>query len=75
MFLNEEESWQFYADWEQRADAIVATVRGYAGKHPHDKGLTDLIGELDDFISRGPSGSLTRQKKTRQARFPSRAAR
>jgi transcriptional regulator with XRE-family HTH domain len=46
VFLNEEASREFYIDWEQGADDIVATLRGYAGKHPYDKGLTDLIGEL-----------------------------
>ena len=46
MFLNEEASRQFYPDWEKGADDIVATMRGYAGKQPHDKQLTDLIGEL-----------------------------
>jgi len=46
VFLDEEASRAFYTDWEQGADDIVATLRGYAGRHPHDKGLTDLIGEL-----------------------------
>jgi MmyB-like transcription regulator ligand binding domain len=46
VFLNEEASRQFYLDWEKGADDIVATMRGYAGQHPHDKQLTDLIGEL-----------------------------
>ena len=36
----------FFPDWEQGADDIVATIRGYAGQNPRDKGLTDLIGEL-----------------------------
>jgi len=36
----------FYTDWAQGADGIVATLRGYAGQNPHDKSLTDLIGEL-----------------------------
>lgn len=36
----------FFPDWEQNADDIVATLRTYAGQNPHDKGLTDLIGEL-----------------------------
>lgn len=36
----------FFPDWEQGADDIVATMRGYAGRNPHDKALTDLIGEL-----------------------------
>jgi transcriptional regulator with XRE-family HTH domain len=36
----------FFPDWEQGADDIVATLRGYAGQNPRDKALTDLIGEL-----------------------------
>jgi transcriptional regulator with XRE-family HTH domain len=46
VFLNEEASREYYVDWERGADDIVATLRGYAGRHPHDKQLTDLIGEL-----------------------------
>jgi transcriptional regulator with XRE-family HTH domain len=46
MFLNEQASRQFYPDWEKGADDIVATMRGYAARQPHDKQLTDLIGEL-----------------------------
>jgi transcriptional regulator with XRE-family HTH domain len=46
VFLNEGASRQFYLDWENGADDIVAAMRGYAGRHPHDKPLTDLIGEL-----------------------------
>ncbi|WP_344775336.1 helix-turn-helix transcriptional regulator [Gryllotalpicola kribbensis] len=46
VFLNEAEAREFYIDWEQGADDIVATLRSYAGKHPYDKQLTDLIGEL-----------------------------
>lgn len=46
----------FFPDWEQNADDIVATLRTYAGQNPHDRGLTDLIGELvtrsDTFRSR-----------------------
>jgi transcriptional regulator with XRE-family HTH domain len=36
----------FFPDWEQVADDIVATMRTYAGQHPRDKALTDIIGEL-----------------------------
>lgn len=46
----------FYPEWDRNADEIVATLRGYAGRNPHDKGLTDLIGELatrsDEFRTR-----------------------
>jgi transcriptional regulator with XRE-family HTH domain len=36
----------FYPDWEHGADNIVASMRSAAGRNPHDKDLTDLIGEL-----------------------------
>ena len=36
----------FYPDWEQGANSIVASLRTAAGQDPHDKLLTDLIGEL-----------------------------
>ncbi|MEU2612592.1 helix-turn-helix transcriptional regulator [Micromonospora sp. NPDC007271] len=36
----------FFPDWDHVADEIVATLRSYAGQRPHDKELTDLIGEL-----------------------------
>ncbi|NQX12269.1 helix-turn-helix domain-containing protein [Microbacteriaceae bacterium VKM Ac-2855] len=43
----------YYTDWEQGADGIVASLRSAAGRNPHDRKLTDLIGELvtrsDDF--------------------------
>lgn len=35
-----------YTDWEQVAGDCVATLRLYAGRHPDDPQLTDLIGEL-----------------------------
>lgn len=36
----------FYTDWEAGANSIVASLRIEAGRNPHDKALTDLIGEL-----------------------------
>jgi transcriptional regulator with XRE-family HTH domain len=46
----------FYPDWNLAADMLVANLRTAAGKHPHDKGLHDLVGELstrsDDFRRR-----------------------
>lgn len=36
----------FFPDWEEGADDIVATMRTYAGQNPRDKRLTNLIGEL-----------------------------
>lgn len=36
----------FFPDWDDNADDLVATMRTYAGQYPRDKRLTDLIGEL-----------------------------
>ncbi len=36
----------FYPDWEDIADASVASLRTIAGRRPFDKGITDLVGEL-----------------------------
>ncbi|MBF4632596.1 helix-turn-helix domain-containing protein [Clavibacter michiganensis subsp. phaseoli] len=36
----------FYPEWERSADDIVAALRGYAGRNPEDRALTDMIGEL-----------------------------
>lgn len=44
-FLNPA-SHTFYTDWEAGANSIVASLRIEAGRNPHDKALTDLIGEL-----------------------------
>jgi MmyB-like transcription regulator ligand binding domain len=37
---------QFYRDWEKTSKEIVAVLRAEAGRNPHDRGLTDLVGEL-----------------------------
>ncbi len=36
----------FYLDWERQAQDTVAMLRSRAGRTPHDKALSDLIGEL-----------------------------
>jgi hypothetical protein len=36
----------FYPDWERVATELVAHLRSEAGRDPHDKGLSDLVGEL-----------------------------
>jgi len=45
-----------YPDWSLAADTTVAMLRTEAGRHPYDRALTDLIGELstrsDTFRSR-----------------------
>jgi transcriptional regulator with XRE-family HTH domain len=37
---------EFYADWERQAQDVVAMLRTEAGRSPHDKALSNLIGEL-----------------------------
>jgi transcriptional regulator with XRE-family HTH domain len=37
---------QFYIDWERQAQDTVALLRTEAGRTPHDKALSGLIGEL-----------------------------
>jgi transcriptional regulator with XRE-family HTH domain len=36
----------FYRDWHGNARGIVALLRAEAGRSPHDRALTDLVGEL-----------------------------
>ncbi|WP_037864238.1 helix-turn-helix transcriptional regulator [Streptomyces sp. NRRL S-340] len=55
MFLDPA-SKEFWADWEKGANDAVAFLRTETGRAPHDKALTDLIGELttrsEDFAQR-----------------------
>jgi transcriptional regulator with XRE-family HTH domain len=37
---------EFYIDWERQAQDVVAMLRTEAGRTPHDKALSNLIGEL-----------------------------
>jgi hypothetical protein len=36
----------FYPDWDKVADELVAHLRSVGGQFPHDRGLSDLIGQL-----------------------------
>jgi MmyB-like transcription regulator ligand binding domain len=45
-FLDRDSAEQFYPDWDNAADAIVAILRAEAGRDPYDKDLQDLVGEL-----------------------------
>jgi transcriptional regulator with XRE-family HTH domain len=45
-FLDRDIAEQFYPDWDNAADTIVAILRAEAGRDPYDKELQDLIGEL-----------------------------
>lgn len=39
-------SQEFYRDWDANARQIVALLRREAGRSPHDRELSDLVGEL-----------------------------
>ncbi|MGO1510867.1 MAG: helix-turn-helix domain-containing protein, partial [Actinomycetales bacterium] len=45
MFLDPS-SRDFYPDWDEIGQQMVASLRAEAGRHPFDRPLTDLIGEL-----------------------------
>ncbi|MEV4776460.1 helix-turn-helix transcriptional regulator [Microbacterium sp. LWH12-1.2] len=36
----------FYVDWEQVTQDLVAAMRGEAGRNPYDRKFSDLVGEL-----------------------------
>ncbi len=36
----------FYHDWDNAADDCVAVLRSAAGRNPHDRDVSDLVGEL-----------------------------
>jgi hypothetical protein len=46
----------FFPEWDDIADNMAAVLRAEAGRNPHDKDLTDLIGDLstrsEDFRRR-----------------------
>ena len=48
----------FFRDWDTVANDTVAILRAEAGRDPHDRDLSDLVGQLstrsDDFRLRGP---------------------
>ncbi|WP_083473414.1 helix-turn-helix transcriptional regulator [Frankia sp. R43] len=52
----------FFVDWHTAANDIVASLRIEAGRHPYDKPLSDLVGELstrsDEFRTRWASHNV-----------------
>ena len=61
---------EFYPDWEEVAEMTVALLRSSAGHDPHDRDLTDLIGELvtrsDDFSARWAAHHVRRHTSGRK---------
>jgi transcriptional regulator with XRE-family HTH domain len=37
---------EFFVEWDQVANLVVAALRSEAGRDPYDRALTDLVGEL-----------------------------
>ena len=63
---------RFFLDWERAADDTVAILRTEAGRDPHDRNLSDLVGELatrsDDFRTRWAAHNV-RAHQTGPKRF------
>lgn len=57
-------AYDFYPDWERAANINVAILRRDAGRTPHDKGITELVGELsmrsDEFRTRWAAHNVRR---------------
>jgi transcriptional regulator with XRE-family HTH domain len=63
---------RFFLDWERAADDTVAMLRAEAGRDPHDRDLSDLVGELstrsEDFRARWAAHNV-RAHQTGAKRF------
>ena len=61
---------EFYVDWEQGANDLVAILRSTAGRNPDDRGLMELIGELSTrsevFRRKFPAALIRRSPATFQ---------
>jgi transcriptional regulator with XRE-family HTH domain len=62
-FLNRKAR-EFFVDWDRAATDVVAVLRATVGRNPHDKALSDLVGELstqsDEFRVRWASHNVRR---------------
>jgi transcriptional regulator with XRE-family HTH domain len=65
----------YYPDWDGAANVAVALMRTEAGRVPHDRGLSDLVGELstrsEDFRIRWAAHNVRlHQSGTKQFHHP-----
>jgi hypothetical protein len=72
----------FYPDWNKAADDSVAVLRASAGRDPHDRCLSELVGELstqsDDFrtgqrttsASTSPASNTSTTRPSASSRSP-----
>ena len=69
----------FYPDWEGAANITVALLRAEAGRHPHDRALRELVGELstvsEEFRTRWAAHDVRHPPQRRQAVPPPRRRR
>jgi hypothetical protein len=68
-------STDFYPDWDAAANTTVNILRIEAGRAPHDRALSDLVGELatrsDDFRTRWAAHNVRlHQTETPEATKP-----
>lgn len=61
----------FFTDWPTAARDLVAALRIEAGRHPHDRGLSDLVGELstrsDEFATFWASANVRFHRSGRKS--------
>ena len=73
IFLSPQAS-EFFDNWESIASDAVAILRAEAGRDPHDKRLSDLIGELstrsEDFRVRWAAHNVKFHRYRRQDAAP-----
>jgi transcriptional regulator with XRE-family HTH domain len=69
LFLNPRAR-EFFPDWEEAANDLVANLRTEAGRNPHDRGLQDLVGELStrsqEFRTRWAAHNVRRHQTGRK---------
>jgi hypothetical protein len=66
---------EFFVDWERVANELVAVLRSEAGRDPHDRGLSELVGDLslqsEQFRTRWAAHNVRfHDKGTKQLRHP-----
>jgi MmyB-like transcription regulator ligand binding domain len=66
---------EFFVDWDRVANEVVAVLRSEAGRDPHDRGLSELVGELslqsEQFRTRWAAHNVRfHDKGTKQLHHP-----
>jgi transcriptional regulator with XRE-family HTH domain len=69
----EPQAHEFYPDWDENAHQVVALLRAEAGRSPHDRLLSDLVGELS--VQSEPFRRLWASHDVREHRFGQKSVR